>query len=100
MDTQSLIAEAKARFSHNAAKHYLKEKYSSKLLVADQGGLWRADIAIISFLYNIPGEVVLLDTYDNPVKVDGPSLFRKLDDTYNKVMEEWYNEYKELENKR
>ena len=43
MDTKTLITEAKARFAHNSAKDYLKEKYDAKLLVAEQGGLWKAD---------------------------------------------------------
>ena len=30
MDTKTLIKDAKARFSHNSAKTYLKEKYNSK----------------------------------------------------------------------
>ncbi len=50
MDTKTLITEAKARFAHNSAKDYLKEKYNAKLLVAEQGGLWRADKETISFL--------------------------------------------------
>ena len=50
MDTKTLIKDAKARFSHNSAKAYLKEKYSSKLVIAEQGGLWRADAQTIGFL--------------------------------------------------
>jgi len=38
MDTQNLIIESKARFNHNQAKQYLKDKYQSKLTFADQGG--------------------------------------------------------------
>lgn len=100
MDTQSLLAEAKARFAHNSAKHYLKEKYSNKLLIAEQGGLWRADRDTITFLRNATGKIVLLDLYDNPVKVDAPELLTKLIEVYNTVMEEWHDEWKELENKR
>ena len=50
MDTKTLISEAKARFNHNSAKAYLKEKYEAKLLVAEQGGLWKADQQTITFL--------------------------------------------------
>lgn len=103
MDTKQLVAEMKARFAHNSAKHYLTEKYSSKLLVADQGGLWKADKETILFLYNshlIQTEIVLVDTYGNPVKVNSLNLYNKLFEVYNTVMDEWYSEYKELENKR
>lgn len=103
MDTQSLLAEAKAKFAHNSAKHYLQEKYSSKLLVAEQGGLWKADKETITFLSNIQSvqeEVVLLDTYNNPVKVNSLELYTKLIEVYNKIMNQWYEEWKDLESKR
>ena len=102
MDTKTLIAEAKARFNHNSAKDYLKEKYNAKLLVAEQGGLWRADKETIAFLksWQISDEIVLMDTFDNPVKVDRIKLLLTLQDTYNSVMNEWYDEWKELESKR
>lgn len=104
MDTKTLITEAKARFAHNSAKDYLREKYNAKLLIADQGGLWRADQETISFLSVMPNEwddrVVLMDTFQNPVLVDRSELLTKLKDVYNSVMAEWYNEWKELESKR
>lgn len=101
MDTKTLISEAKARFSHNSAKEYLKEKYTAKLLIADQGGLWKADQQTITFLSSfINTEIVLIDTFNNPVKVNRQELMDKLCETYKTVMDEWYNEWKELENKR
>lgn len=104
MDTKTLISEAKARFNHNSAKAYLKEKYDAKLLVADQGGLWKANQETIAFLVVMPNDyddrIVLMDTFDNPVLVDRGELLSKLKQVYNTVMAEWYNEWKELENKR
>lgn len=101
MDTKTLIAEAKARFAHNSAKDYLKEKYNAKLIVAEQGGLWRADQQTITFLASfLNKEVVLIDTFDNPVKVNRQELIDKLCETYKAVMDEWHAEWKELESKR
>ena len=102
MDTKTLLAESKARFNHNSAKSYLNEKYSSKLLVAEQGGLWRADAQTISFLNSMDGDnfVVILDTFNNPVQVKREELLTLLKNTYNTVMLEWYKEWKELESKR
>jgi hypothetical protein len=101
MDTKSLIAEAKARFAHNSAKDYLKEKYEAKLLVADQGGLWKADQQTIAFLSSsLDEDVVLIDTFKNPVKVNRVDLLAKLGSTYCSAMDEWYTEWKELESKR
>ncbi len=101
MDVSTLISQAKARFNHNSAKEYLKQKYNSKLLIAEQGGLWRADQQTIGFLSGIDNEyLVLLDTYDNPVKVNRQELLNKLKSVYASNMEEYYREYKELETKR
>lgn len=101
MDTKTLIAEAKARFNHNSAKEYLKEKYEAKLLIAEQGGLWRADKETITFLSSfLNKEVVLVDTFDNPVRVNRQELMDKLCEIYKSVMDEWHAEWKELESKR
>jgi hypothetical protein len=101
MDTTILISEAKARFNHNSAKSYLKDKYDSKLIVADQGGLWKADSQTISFLSTMDDNfIVLMDTFNNPVQVNRDNLLVLLKEIYNKVMLEWYKEWKELESKR
>lgn len=101
MDTQSLIKDSKARFSHNAAKAYLKEKYKSKLIVADQGGLWEATPALIGYLASSTDEhVILIDTFENPVFVNRVTLHDALDKAYNNTMQLWYSEWKELESKR
>jgi len=101
MDTKSLITEAKARFNHNSAKTYLKDKYDSKFIVADQNGLWRANLEIINFLNaSTDTEIIIIDTFSNPVKVVRQELLDKLNIVYKTTMEEWYNEWVELENKR
>jgi len=101
MDTTILISEAKARFNHNSAKAYLKDKYDSKLIVADQSGLWKADTQTITFLSAMDDNfIVLMDTFNNPVEVNRDKLLVLLKETYNKVMLEWHKEWKELESKR
>ena len=101
MDTKTLIADAKARFAHNSAKEYLREKYEAKLLVAEQGGLWKADKETISFLHSCPyGSTVMIDTFGNPVQVNNKDLRDKLQKVYREVMSEWYNEWTELESNR
>jgi len=101
MDTRTLIAESKARFNHNSAKTYLKEKYNAKLIVADQGGLWKADAQTLNILNVFDSEkLVLIDTFDNTVMVDRNALLVKLTETYTTVMNEWLKEWQELEAKR
>jgi hypothetical protein len=101
MDTKSLITEAKARFNHNSAKAYLKDKYDSKFIVADQNGLWRANLETINFLTaTTDAEVIIIDNFNNPVRVIRKELLDKLSTVYKTTMEEWYTEWVELEKNR
>jgi uncharacterized NAD-dependent epimerase/dehydratase family protein len=101
MDIKNLLTESKARFNHNSAKAYLAEKYKSKLIVAEQSGLWKADHATISILNSFSADqIVIIDTFNNPVKVNRQELLEKLQQVYETTMEQWYDEWKELENKR
>jgi hypothetical protein len=101
MDTKTLITEAKARFNHNSAKTYLKEKYESKLIVADQLGLWSANPTTINFLTSsTEDEIILIDNFNNPVKIKRKLLLSKLNAVYKSTMEEWYTEWAALEKKR
>jgi hypothetical protein len=101
MDTNTLLTDVKARFAHNSAKAYLKEKYEAKLIVADQGGLWKADQQTISFLASsVRINLVIIDTFGNPVKVNRQQLLDVLESAYVNVMKEWHKEWQELESKR
>jgi len=101
MDTKTLLAEAKARFNHNSAKDYLAAKYNARLIVAEQGGLFKADAQTITFLSSFPTRyLVVVDTFNNPVKVDRAELLWRLQEVYAEVMEAWLAEWKEIENKR
>lgn len=101
MDVKSLLTEAKARFQHNSAKDYLKEKYRDKTLLAEQGGLWRADKETIAFLNSFSVEkIILIDIYNNPVEVNRVELLEKLQVVYQTTMDEYLKEWKELEAKR
>lgn len=101
MDTKTLIAEAKARFNHNSAKAQLKEKYDSRLIVAEQGGLWKASTELIATLTAFDDNfIILIDNFNNPIQVNREQLLTVIKDVYQKVMLEWHKEWKELETKR
>jgi len=101
MDTKQLLSDIKARFAHNSAKAYLKDKYESKLIVADQGGLWKADYATINFLNAFDDDhIALIDKFDNLVVVNRKELLEKLKTLYTQVTNQWHEEWKELEAKR
>jgi hypothetical protein len=101
MDTKTLISEAKARFNHNSAKAQLKDKYDGKFIIAEQGGLWKATPELISFLNSMDNNfIILIDNFNNPVQVNRDQLLSVIKDTYQKVMLEWYKEWKEIETVR
>lgn len=101
MDTKSLIKEAKARFYYNSAKQLLKEKYQAKLLVASQGGLWKATPELIGYLATETDNVVILmDEYENPVLVNRILLHDELYKVHNDTMTLWYKEFEELRHNR
>jgi hypothetical protein len=101
MDTKTLISEAKARFNHNSAKAQLKDKYDGRFIIAEQGGLWKASPELIAFLNVLDDNfVILIDNFNNPVQVNREQLLTVLKETYNKVMLDWYKEWKEIETVR
>lgn len=100
MDTEKLVKEAKARFKHKEAKVYLTEKYINRLTFAYQGGSWTADMELISFLECFKGSIILIDNYRNPIKVNVTELAAEARRLYTEVMQEWYDEYQELQNLR
>lgn len=101
MDTEALVAHARARFDHAVAKRLLKEKYEARMLFAYGGGMWRAGPELQTTLLTCPGtEAVLLDLYENPVKVDTKELFALSQQRWQEQMNAWLVEYEANNKKR
>jgi len=90
MDTDALIAHARTRFDHVAARRVLKEKYQARMLFAYRGGMWRADPELLVLLAACPDEsAVLLDLYDTPVLVDVRELELAAQQRWQEQMNAW-----------
>lgn len=78
------------RFDHAAAKKNLQEKYQGKMLFAHAGGMWQAGPELLTILHicNDP-DVVLLDVYGNPVKVNKAQLFELASARWQEQMNAW-----------
>ncbi len=101
MDTDNLVAHARARFDHAVAKRILKEKYEARMLFAYNGGMWRAGPELQTTLLTCPGtEAVLLDLYENPVKVDTKELYRMSQQRWQEQMNAWLVEHEQNQKKR
>jgi hypothetical protein len=101
MDTENLIAHARARFDHATAKRILREKYEAKMIFAHDGGMWRAGPELINILATVPpGDAVLLDLYETPVQVRPEELRGMAMTRWQEQMNAWLAEHNELSKKR
>jgi hypothetical protein len=102
MDTNELISHSRARFDHHQARIVLKEKYQAKMTFAHAGGMWRAGPELQSTIFTCGkiGEVVLLDLYETPVKVDTVELMALSQQRWQEQMNAWLVEYEELNRNR
>lgn len=101
MNTENLIAHARARFDHVAARRVLKEKYLAKMLFAHNGGMWRAGPELLVILATVPpGDAVLLDLYETPVRVNPEELRGQAMQRWQEQMSAWLVEYEDLSKQR
>ena len=101
MNTDNLIAHARARFDHVAARRVLKEKYEAKMLFAHNGGMWRAGPELLVLLATVPpGDAVVLDLYETPVQVRPEELRGLAMMRWQEQMTAWHVEHEQLNRQR
>jgi len=102
MNTDELVAHGRARFEHAAARQLLKEKYQAKLTFAYAGGMFCAGTELLTLLQAIPVEdpVVILDLYENPVRVDPQELQQLAFNRWQEQMTAWLIEFESSNQKR
>jgi hypothetical protein len=101
MDTENLIAHARARFDHAAARRTLKEKYEARMIFGHAGGLWRAGPELQITLLTCPDSTaVILDLYENPICVNTKELYAMSQQRWQEQMNAWLVEHDELSKKR
>lgn len=101
-EIKKTVESVRYYFDHDAQKQILKEKYEAKMLFAAFGGMWKAGPDLLSVTLGCKNlnEVVLLDEYGNPCKVDPNELRILAWERWQEQMNGWYQEYEELQNKR
>jgi hypothetical protein len=99
MNTETIVEYARRRFDHESAKRLLKEKYQSKMIFAHAGGMWCAGPELQITLMSCPDSTaVILDLYQNPVKVDTKELFRLSQQLWQEQMNAWLIEFQQIQN--
>jgi hypothetical protein len=102
MNTDTLLAHARGRFNYEAARRLLKEKYQARMVFTYQGGMFRAGPELLTVLHSCPvdDDVVILDLYENPVRVNPGELQRLAHDCWQEQMNAWLVEFEESQQKR
>jgi hypothetical protein len=102
MDTKAIIELSRRRFDHAVARKVLKEKYQSRMIFAHLGGMWKAGPDLLNLLLSCAQEkdVVILDLYETPVRVNVTELFAVAHGRWQEQMNAWLIEHEELANNR
>ena len=94
MDIQN---QAQLSFDHSVAKKNLQQRMQARLNVTYNEGFFTVTKEQINFLDLLGSqEVVLLDNYDTPIKVNAFELLRLMFERYHEIMNEWMEEYEQL----
>tara|TARA_R110000803_G_scaffold166037_1_gene229395 strand:+ start:62 stop:409 length:348 start_codon:yes stop_codon:yes gene_type:complete len=95
---------ANYRVTLNNQQAQLKAKTQSLLSYSINGGTFTIDLILITFckqlIDNSQTEVVLLDIYNNPIKVDVESFYEEIISRYYEVTNNYYAEYEKLRKSR
>jgi hypothetical protein len=100
MDTNQIVAHARARFEHEAARRVLREKYQAKFTFAHAGGMWLAGPELLTLLKLCSGTVVVVDLYENPVRVQAEELYELTLSRWQEQLNAWLVEYEQLNKNR
>lgn len=95
---------ANYRVTLNNQKAQLKAKTQNLLSYSINGGTFTIDIPLITFCKQLiddgQKDVVLLDIYNNPIKVDTKSFYAEIKSRYFEATNEYYAEYEKLRQAR
>jgi hypothetical protein len=101
MNTDTLLAHARGRFNHEAARRLLKEKYQARMVFTYRGGMFRAGPELQTTLLACPTpDAVILDLYENPVKINTQELLSLSQQRWQEQMNAWLVEFEESQQKR
>ena len=90
MQIDELQQQAKLAYDREVARRNLKQQMQSRLTIQHQGGVFVVGPELINFLNAwLDEELIILDSYENPIKVLRQDLLLKSKQRYQEVMNEW-----------
>jgi hypothetical protein len=100
-ELDQLVTEIKQATDYQTNKIILREKIQTDLHFAYNGGLFKASQELIAFLHCCDSsELVLEDTYQNPIKVAREELLELAKQHYQMAMNAWHIQHEELKRAR
>jgi hypothetical protein len=108
MDDQLKKALEFSNYRHTFAiqRKTLKEKIEAKLTYGHNGGIFKIDRTLLTFVENLINQgrtagIPLLDSNDNPIMIDDMQSFRdEIYDRYFTTTIEYYEQYEALKKAR
>jgi len=95
---------ANYRTTLNNQQAQLKAKTQSLLSYSINGGTFTIDIPLITFCKQLldqnQKETVLLDVYNNPIKIDIKDFYNEIESRYFEVTNDYYVEFEKLRKAR
>ena len=101
MNTDALIAHARAKFDYAAARKVMQEKYQARMIFGWNGGMFRTSPELITFL-TLYGdeEIVMPDLYENPIKFKASDVCDIMRAKWQEQMNAWLIEHSQLSQQR
>jgi hypothetical protein len=96
-----LIDQVRQSTDYQINKRILREKILGDLHFTHQGGLFLASAELISFLHCWDSnDLVLEDTYGNPIKCNRQQILAQSKECYQLAMNEWHIQHEKLKTSR
>ena len=101
MNIEQTLTEIKPRTDYSINKKILKESVLKDLHIAYQNGLFVITPYLIAFLNSWDdAELVLEDTFENPIIINREEFMTLCKQQYHKVMNQWYIRHDQLKKER
>jgi hypothetical protein len=97
MTIEQLQQQAQLSFQFEVAKTALQARMEDRLAVSYREGFFTVTKEQINFLDLLGNqEVVLIDSYKTPIKINAHELLALMFQRYHEIMNEWLEEYNKL----
>ena len=97
MTLENIVQEIRQATDYQTNKRILREKIQTDLHFAHAGGLFKSTPELIAFLSAwTVDELILEDTYNNPIKVSRQELLKLCQQHYQMAMNAWHIQHEEL----